>query len=279
MNIGIFAKTFLHQSLEAILDDVQQYGLKHIQFNMSCAGLPSLPDFIDPLTAKKIHHETHARNIHIAAVSGTFNMIHPNIEKRQLGLKRLNTLAAACNDIGTSVITLCTGTRDSNNMWKGHPANNDSTAWDDLLETMGHALQIAEEYQVVLAFEPEPANVVGSAEKGRKLLNEMKSDNLKVVMDAANLFQLDNINCMHETINKAFSLLSDHIVIAHAKDIKIDKKELKVVAAGQGILDYDLYLECLHTYNYKGPLILHSLEEDAVAGSIHFLQQKLMHYN
>ncbi|MEJ7677554.1 MAG: hypothetical protein WKG06_06725 [Segetibacter sp.] len=71
--------------------------------------------------------------------------------------------------MGTSVITLCTGTRNPGNMWLKHPENADESAWKDLLETMQSALQIAEEYQVTLAFEPEPANVVDSAEKGRKL--------------------------------------------------------------------------------------------------------------
>lgn len=77
-----------------MLDAVHQHGLTQVQFNMSCAGLSSLPDFIDPIIAKEIHQEAQRRNIQIAAVSGTFNMIHPNTEERQLGLKRLRTLAA-----------------------------------------------------------------------------------------------------------------------------------------------------------------------------------------
>jgi sugar phosphate isomerase/epimerase len=51
--------------------------------------LSSLPDFIDPVIAKKFHAETSKRNIQIAAVSGTFNMIHPDIKERKAGLKGL----------------------------------------------------------------------------------------------------------------------------------------------------------------------------------------------
>ncbi|MEJ7738630.1 MAG: sugar phosphate isomerase/epimerase [Chitinophagaceae bacterium] len=275
MNIGIFAKTFLQPSLEGVLDSVCEYGLNQIQFNMSCAGLSSLPDHIDPVIAQTIQHETHIRNIQIAAVSGTFNMIHPDVAERQLGLNRLRTLARACKDMGTSVITLCTGTRDPDNIWRKHPANSDSSAWKDLLETMEKAIGIAEDYSLTLAFEPEAANVIDTAEKGQKLLNEVRSDHLKVAMDAANLFQIHNVKRMKETMENAFHLLGSDIVIAHAKDIVIDIDDLEFKAAGKGLLDYDTYLTLLEAYNFRGPLILHGLEEQEVETSIHFLKQKL----
>ncbi len=53
MDIGIFAKTFAQPSIEAVLDAVHKHGLTVVQFNMSCAGLSSLPDFIDSAIIKK----------------------------------------------------------------------------------------------------------------------------------------------------------------------------------------------------------------------------------
>jgi sugar phosphate isomerase/epimerase len=279
MNIGIFAKTFTQPSLEGILDRVQEHGLTQVQFNMSCAGLSSLPDFIDPVIAKKIYAETSKRNIQIAAVSGTFNMIHPDVKERKTGLKGLRTLAAACHDMGTFIITLCTGTRDPNNMWQWHKDNSNKSAWNDLLETIQRALEIAEQYEVILAFEPEPANVIDNAQKGRKLLDEMQSHHLKVVMDAANLFQPVNVHCMRETMEEAIDLLSSDIVMAHAKDIRVKNNELEVVAAGKGIVDYDIYLDLLKNYGFNGALILHGLHEDEVGASIQFLEKKLLHLN
>jgi sugar phosphate isomerase/epimerase len=55
-----------------------------------------------------------------------------------------------------------------------HKDNSNKSAWNDLLETMKYALEIAELHKVILAFEPEPANVVGDAKKGKKLLDEMQ---------------------------------------------------------------------------------------------------------
>lgn len=41
--------------------------------------------------------------------------------------------------MGTSVVTLCTGTRDPEDMWRWHPENTSSQAWDELLRSMDAA--------------------------------------------------------------------------------------------------------------------------------------------
>jgi sugar phosphate isomerase/epimerase len=213
------------------------------------------------------------RNLTMAAVSGTFNMIHPDRGKRGEGLRRLGVLAEACGRLGTSVITLCTGTRNAEHMWRYHPENDSPGAWRDLLVSMEQAVRVAEEHRVTLAFEPEVNNVVVSAEKGRLLLDEMRSSRLKVVMDGANLFHEGELSYAREVLDTAFELLGEDIVIAHAKDVKSTGE---VVAAGGGELDYDRYLENLRGVGFEGPVILHGLGESEVEGSVAFLRAKLV---
>ena len=274
MQIGIFAKTFVRPTLEETLDAVKAYGLGCVQFNMVCAGLPSMPDCIKVENCDAIRREMTSRNITMSAVSGTFNMIHPDILSRRAGLRRLRELASVCKRLGTSVITLCTGTRDSENMWRRHPENDSLQAWKDLIESMNEAVLIAEEYGATLGFEPEVSNVVDSAKKGRCLLDEMQSPHLKVVMDAANIFHTGELSRMREILDEAFSLLGEDIVIAHAKDLSCDG-EAGDEAAGRGVLDYDYYLSLLHNVGFDGPLILHGLTEAEVQESVDFLRGKL----
>jgi sugar phosphate isomerase/epimerase len=276
MQLGIFAKIFVRPSLAQTLDAVAASGLAYTQFNLSCAGLPSLPDVLDPAAAAAIHQEFTARRLTMNAVSGTFNMIHPDPLKRQEGLQRLRVLAAACQALGTSIITLCTGTRHPENMWRWHPDNDTPAAWHDLLLAMQAALEIAETYHVTLVIEPETANVVNGASRGRHLLDEMRSPRLKVVMDAANLFHVAELDRMAEVLDQAFELLGPDVVLAHAKDIAQDGN---VVAAGKGRLDYERYLALLDAAGYRGPLILHSLDESEVPGSLAFLRTKLAKKN
>jgi len=159
-------------------------------------------------------------------------------------------------------------------MWHRHADNDLPDAWDDLVSSMQEALRIAEDHQVTLAFEPEIANVVDSAVKGRRLLDDMRSSYLRVVIDPANLFRSGKLSKMREILDEAFELLGDRIVIAHAKDLSQDG-EAGHEAAGTGRLDYDLYLSLLEKVNFDGPLILHSLSESQVEQSVVFLRQKL----
>jgi sugar phosphate isomerase/epimerase len=126
-------------------------------------------------------------------------------------------MAAVCARLGTGIITLCTGTRDPQNMWTRHPDNDTPEAWRDLLACLAPALALAEQHDLTLAFEPEVANVIDTAAKGRRLLDEVRSPRLKVVLDAANLFRAGDLERMPAVLQEAFDQLGGEIVIAHAK--------------------------------------------------------------
>jgi sugar phosphate isomerase/epimerase len=274
MQIGIMARTFVRPTLEETLDAVVNHEIHSIQFSFTCAGLPELPDHIDAGLCDRIRREMDARKITMAAVSGTFNMIDPDLQKRRDGLRRLRELVSACDELGTSVITLCTGTRDPQSMWRRHPENDSPEAWADLAVSMREALQMAETNGITLAFEPEVSNVVDSANKGRRLLDQMQSPYLKVVMDPANIFHKGELPRMREIIDEAFALLGGDIVIGHAKDLDHDG-DAGHIAAGKGLLDYDQYLSLLSSVGFNVPLILHGLSEAQVDDCVAFLREKI----
>jgi sugar phosphate isomerase/epimerase len=278
MRLGIFARTFGRPTLEEVLDVVQQQGLDCIQFNFACVGLPSLPDRVDPELCDTIRRQLAQRGMEMAAVSGTFNLIHPDQAQRDQGVQRVAELARSCRRLGTSIITLCTGTRDPQNMWRRHPHNDSPDAWRDLVTMVRQLLNFTEDTGVTLAFEPEVANVVDSAVKAHRLLDEIQSPRLKVVMDGANLFHRGELPRMRQILTEAINLLSPDIVLAHAKDLSRDG-EAGHEAAGTGLLDYDHYLNLLTKAGFDGPLILHGLAESQVAESVAFLRRKLARWS
>jgi sugar phosphate isomerase/epimerase len=278
MRIGIFTKVFPRPTLGAVLDAVAAAGLDCVQLNMESAGLAALPDAIaddsgDDL-ALRIRDEAQRRGIEIASVQGTFNMSHPDLEFRQAGLRRLRTLAEACPRLGTSIIAICIGTRDRNDMWRSHPDNDSPAAWRDMCQCVGEAVRMAEQLNVTLALEPEVNNVVDSAARARRLLDEIGSSRLKTTMDAANLFHAGELPRMAEVLDETFALLGKDIVLAHAKDLTRDG-DAGQEAAGRGLLDYGRYLALLRGCGFAGPLLLHGLGEDQVGECVRFLREKL----
>jgi sugar phosphate isomerase/epimerase len=221
MQLGIFARTFSRPGFEETFDAVQTHGLGCLQFNFACAGLPSVPETIEPALVRRIRNALQARSLSIAAVSGTCNLIHPDPVQRAENLNRLTTIIGAARGIGTRIVTLCTGTRDAQDMWKFHPDNSSPEAWRDLIRSIEALLPIAEEYQVILGIEPEPANIINSAQSAHKFLDQLKSPSLKIIFDAANLVASPEIEQQRRVLSEACDLLGSEIVLTHAKDLVV----------------------------------------------------------
>jgi sugar phosphate isomerase/epimerase len=272
MELGIFARTFSRPTAEAALDAVAAAGLKSLQFNLALLGGPSLPPDGGAGLAERVRAAVAERGLRMAAVSGTYNMAHPDPARREDGGRRLAALIAAAPALGTPVVTLCTGTRDPDDMWRRHPDNATPAAWRDMLASVAAALEVAEAHGVTLAFEPEHGNVVDGARAGRRLLDEAASARLRVVIDAANLVTSTARAAQRRVLEEAFELLGGELALAHAKDVREDRT---VVAAGTGALDYELYLALLERAGFEGDLVLHGLAEEEVAGSVAFLRAAL----
>lgn len=272
MKLGIFARTFVRPTLDGVLAAVRQHGLTAVQFNLSCAGLETLPDALDPATCRRILAAFAACGLEMVGVSGTFNAIHPDLPMRRRGIARCQRLIATCPSLGTSLVTLCTGTRDPDNLWRAHPANADPESWSDLLGTLAQLIPVAEAHGVTLGIEPETGNVIDSARQARRLLDEIRSDRLKIILDAANLFTPDNRDRMAAVLEEAFELLAADLVMAHAKELD-EPGSKRLLPAGAGRLDWDRYFGLLRAIGFQGPLVLHNLEEADVAAAVAFVRQ------
>jgi sugar phosphate isomerase/epimerase len=269
MRLGIFARTFERPTMESALDAVVAHGLDAVQFNPMLLGGPSLPETISPAEAARVARAHAERGLELIAVSGTYNMAHPDPEQRAAGARRLTELIAAAPAMGAAVVTLCTGTRDPGDMWRAHPDNGTSAAWADMLAALATAVEAAERAGVTLGVEPEPGNVVRDAPAARELLDEVASPALRIVLDAANLLPPDALPDQHRVLDTAFELLGADIVLAHAKDVRADGT---VVAAGRGGVDYLAYVAHLRQAGFAGALVLHGLAESEVADSAAFLR-------
>ena len=132
---------------------------------------------------------------------------------------------------------------------------------------------VADEFKVVMAFEPEVNNSVDSASRARRIIDETGSPRIKVVMDGANVFHRGELPRMRDILSQAFELLNGHIALAHAKDLDHDG-DAGHLPAGQGVLDYDCYLSLLKNSGYSGPIVLHGLSEAQIDGCVAFLRSK-----
>lgn len=256
MQLGIFAKTFPGTTPAAVLDAARDAGYAAVQYNMACSGLDALPAEVPPGVAAAVFNASLNAGVAISAVSATYNMIHPDPGARGRGRHALRAIAAAARAMGASLLTLCTGTRDPHNQWRHHPDNSTSEAWRDLCSEFELLHEIAEENDIYLGVEPELSNVVSSARHARDLLDTFPHGRVRIVLDAANLFEVASLTEQHALVEQAIDLLAGDIALAHAKDRLPDGR---FTTAGQGVLDYPHYLATLRRAGFDGALITHGL--------------------
>jgi sugar phosphate isomerase/epimerase len=270
MQLGIFARTFDGTDPATVLEKVASAGFTATQYNLACSGLPPMPDAIPLPVAEAVSSAARTSGMEIVAVSGTYNMIHPNLAVRRQGHARLEVLAAACGAMSTRLITLCSGTRDAEDQWRAHPDNETPEAWRDLLSSMERAVRIADAHDVDLGIEPELANVVNSAAKARRLIDEISSPRLKIVLDPANLFEAETLDRQRTIVAQAIDLLADRIVMGHSKD---RTPAGGFTTAGQGVLDYAHYANRLKSVGFDGPMVSHGLSAAEAPGVATFLRR------
>jgi sugar phosphate isomerase/epimerase len=269
MQIGIFAKTFPGTEPLGVLSAVRDSGYTCAQFNLACCGLPSMPDTVSKETIAAIGAAVEATGISLAALSGTYNMAHPDIAVRRSGLAQLAVIIETAAALSIPLVTLCTGTRNPKDQWVYHPNNGDPSAWADMAAEMSKALELAERHGVDLGIEPEQANIVTSASDARRLIDEMGSPRLRIVLDPANLFEQATRAQARVIVAEAVEISAGHIALAHAKDRHGDGRFATV---GQGVVDFADFIARLHSVNFDGPLVTHGLSASEASGVARFLK-------
>lgn len=256
-SLGTCSTSLARPDLEASLDVLQAAGLTHVQLDLQSAGLETLPEAIDPAVCDRIAAALAARGLTLAAVAGTCNLIHPEHDRRRENLRRLRGLAASCGRLGTGLITLSTGTRDRQDLWRAHTSNTSWAAWEDLVDALEAAVAIAEAHELTVAIEPHPAHVIDSAAEAVRIIDRLggPQPRLKVVCDPGTWIPPGAGPRRQALLDEALDLLAPHLALAR-------------LGAGTDApaLDHDGYLAGLRRIGYHGPLIVHgSGEADLMA--------------
>ena len=270
MYTAIFSRTYPMRNIGEVLDAIAADGFEGVQANLSSAGLASLPDVLPPDIAGQMKDAAASRGVRIAALSGTYNMAHPDPQVRQASRAGFANVVIAAQQMGAPIVTLCTGSRDLLDMWKPNPDNASAGAWHDLRFELEFALGLAEAAGIHLAIEPEPANVIRDARTASRLLKDAGSAYLGIILDAANLLTPATLSAQQAIMLEAADLLGGALLLAHAKDIDASGN---VVAPGEGEVDLLAFASALRSVRYDGAFIAHGFTTDKTPVAFQTLQR------
>ena len=138
-------------------------------------------------------------------------------------------------------------------------------AYQRVLETLKELTKEAEKYGVAIAVEGVHCFVINTPQKMKRLVDDLNSDNVKVIFDPVNYLNIHNYQKQDEIINDTFDLLGGKICVIHAKDFTVKDGVFKAVKPSDGLLNYKLIFEKMKEYNLDIPIICEEItDSDAV---------------
>ena len=267
---------------EVLFRKMKERGFEAVQFAFSSIaeteytpnGQIEIPAVIPSAAIQAVRENAEKYEIPVEVINGTFNMAHPDRGIREEGIRRFEILCRAAKDLGAKYISLCSGTRNADHLWSPHPDNDTQEAWNDMLDTVSRGTKIAETYGITLAVESEASNIISTPERARRLMDTVGSPNLKMILDCANLFHAGEAHKENvcKTLEHAFALYGDDIVLAHGKDIR-EGDGIDFCGTGLGIVDFAYTAALLEQYDFTGNMFLHGIydEDDMVRAREHWL--------
>jgi sugar phosphate isomerase/epimerase len=238
--LGIFARIFPRETPEEVAAAVARAGYPLGHWNFAAVGRATLAGDVGRAEVAAVRRAFDRAGVAIPSVSATFNVVHPDPARRAAQTAQAARLIGLVPELGAEVVTLCSGTRDPDDMWRAHPQNLANDAWTDLRRTLDDLLEAADEAGVRLGVEPEPGNVVRDARTAARLLGELGDDApAGIVLDPANLISPQTISRQSEILAEAVDLLGPRVVGIQAKDVAASGA---AAAVGTGLLDYPAVL-------------------------------------
>ncbi len=175
----------------------------------------------------------------VAVLGCYLNLTHPDeVEYRRIVQRYVAHLRLA-RWLGAGVVGTETG--NPNAAYRYDPAlSHTQESLCLFVDRLRPVVAAAQKLGAVLAIAPGYTHIVYCARAARRVLDEIASPNLQIILDPVNLLHPDNLARRDEVIAEAVELLCADTAVLHIKDYVCTPDGLRAVAAGMGEMDYTL---------------------------------------
>ena len=268
LHLGVRAHDMGQIPLEALAVEVAARGLCCVQF----APAKSLASFdqLTPDFANHVRETLAARGIHIAVLGCYINLADPDENQRRHYLERFKACLRLARDFGCSLVGTESGSLHSD--FSFHPDNHGEAAFQVVLGSIRQLVREAEKTGSVVAIEGVGRFVISSPRRLRRLLDEVDSNNLHVILDPVNLLSPDTLAHQDEIIEEAFDLLGERIGVLHSKDVVLVDGVLKSVPHGQGEIHHERLFRLAKKLNPGIDMLLEDTTPSTLRQSVDFVR-------
>lgn len=245
MNIGIRLHDTRPGTLRERLGFAAAQGFRCVQLAMGKAvpgfQMNAAPELLTEDLAAEVREELGNAGVSCAVLGCYLKLAAADEETAQ----EVREIYRAHLRFAAQIGALCVGTETPPAEGPEGKACRTEEAYHLFLNRMRPLVQAAEELGVTLAVEPVCTHIIHDADRAVRMLEDLKSDRVKIILDAVNLIDTEHVDGAGELVRDAVRKLGGQVCVLHMKDYLPQPEAVRPrpVPCGQGEMDYRALLE------------------------------------
>lgn len=258
MQLGIRLHDTVDLPLEERLANVHKQGFKcgHLALKKVISEYSVENGALTPGFAMYLKKQFAKNDLDIAVLGCYLNLANPDKEQLQKIVETYKANIRFASMLGCGVVGTETGA--PNTEYLPVPECRSEESLELFIKNVRPIVEYAQDMGVVFAIEPVWRHIVYDPKRARRVLDEINSPNLQIILDPVNLLGIENYENREAVIDEAIELLGEDTAMVHIKDFVVENNDLKSVAAGTGIMKYDRLL----SFMKKNKPFIHATLED-----------------
>ncbi len=241
MNIGIRLHDTAHGTLEERLAFARAQGFSCAHTALSKVlddfSMQEAPEKLTEAYAARVRQAFDESGLECAVLGCYLNLADPNPERRARTQEIYKAHLRFAVMTGARVVGTETFANPESRF--AEPAPQSEEAFRLFMDSLRPVVRCAEECGAVLAVEPVWYHIISTPERAVRMLEELPSDHLQIILDAVNLISPETADRAEDIIRNAVSLLGDRVRILHMKDFVIGPDgKMDACACGLGTMRY-----------------------------------------
>lgn len=258
MQFGIRLHDAVQAPIEERLKIIKEQGFTcaHVALSKVISENSVAPEALTPGYAMYLRRLFDKNELDCAVLGCYLNLANPDAAQLKAIQEKYKANIRFAAHLGAGVVGTETGA--PNVEYKFEEACWNEESLQIFIKNLRPVVKYAEQMGVLMAIEPVVRHIVCNPVRARRVLDEIDSPNLRIILDPVNLLESYNYEKQDEIIDEAIELLGRDVAVLHVKDFVIKDGRLVSVPVGQGQCHWDRIIP----YMKKEKPYMHATLED-----------------
>lgn len=267
----------LHDAVQAPIEErlkivkEQEFACAHVALSKVISENSVAPQALTPGYAMYLKRLFDKNELDCAVLGCYLNLANPDAAQLKAIQEKYMANIRFAAHLGAGVVGTETGA--PNVEYKFEEACWNEESLQIFIKNLRPVVKYAEQMGVLMAIEPVVRHIVCNPVRARRVLDEIDSPNLRIILDPVNLLESYNYEKQDEIIDEAIDLLGKDVAVLHVKDFVIKDGKLESVPVGQGQCHWDRIMPYMKKQKPYMHATLENTRPDNAVAALNYIKE------